>query len=190
MPPVVDLPRRALGSAGGGASTERETIFLPRTIVKPRVRFSSWTTVCDEEPAAPGAAGLLCFLILRNSSVSARTRFMCCQTKVNTQDAKFAEDRDRAHLVEGQHLSGHLATILKSDSHPVIDLNQVHQYYSWMRQRSASRKVLCSWENVRNRPGRRGRVSLLMSTLLILNVVCSLGGVEGGNSPSCPVCSP
>lgn len=78
MPPAVDLPRRALGSAGGGDSTESETMFLPRTIVRPRVRFSSCTTVCAEEPAAPGAAGLLCFLIFRNSSVSARTRFMCC----------------------------------------------------------------------------------------------------------------
>lgn len=30
----------------------------------------------------------------------------------------------RAHLVKGQHLSGHLAAIQKSYSHPVVDLKQ------------------------------------------------------------------
>jgi hypothetical protein len=75
-PAPVDLPRRALGSAGGGDSTESETMWAPRTIVRPRVRFSSCSTTAADD--APGAAGLFCLRLLRrNSSVSARTRFMC-----------------------------------------------------------------------------------------------------------------
>jgi len=77
-PGPVAFPRRALGSAGGGDSTERETMCAPRTIVRPKVRFSSCSTVWAADDA-PGAAGLLCLrLTRRNSSVSARTRFMCC----------------------------------------------------------------------------------------------------------------
>lgn len=34
-------PRRAEGSAGGGPSTERETMVTPRRMMRPRVRFSS-----------------------------------------------------------------------------------------------------------------------------------------------------
>lgn len=41
IPPVVDLPSRVLGSAGGGDSTDKETMCAPRTIVRPSVRFSS-----------------------------------------------------------------------------------------------------------------------------------------------------
>lgn len=78
IPAPVVLPRRALGSAGGGDSTDRETMCAPRTIVKPKVRFSSCSMVCAVDVEAPGAAGLFCLrLIRRNSSVSARTRFMC-----------------------------------------------------------------------------------------------------------------
>lgn len=79
IPPVVDLPSRVLGSAGGGDSTDKETMCAPRTIVRPSVRFSSCTTACAAPGAAPGAAGLFCFLMRRNSSVSARTTFMCCE---------------------------------------------------------------------------------------------------------------
>lgn len=118
-PPVVDLPRRALGSAGGGDSTERWTMCIPRTIVRPSVRFSSCTTVCAE-PAAPGAAGLLCFLVLRNSSVSARTRFMCCFPRLAA--VLLRSISACTHLVKGQHLSNHLAAILERHSHPVVDL--------------------------------------------------------------------
>lgn len=78
MPVPAVLPRRALGSAGGGDSTDRETMCDPRTIVRPKVRFSSCSTVWAVDEDAPGAAGLFCLrLIRRNSSVSARTRFMC-----------------------------------------------------------------------------------------------------------------
>lgn len=77
MPPPAVLPRRALGSAGGGDSTDREIMCAPRTIVKPNVRFSSDSTTWADD-AAPGADGLFCLrLVRRNSSVSARTRFMC-----------------------------------------------------------------------------------------------------------------
>lgn len=78
IPPGALFPSRALGSAGGGDSTESEMMWAPRTIVKPNVRFSSVSMVCDEE-LLPGAAGLFCLRFTRrNSSVSARTRFMCC----------------------------------------------------------------------------------------------------------------
>jgi len=78
-PPGALVPSLADGSAGGGPSTEQETICVPRTIVRPKVRFSSDSTRAGV--LAPGAAvaplvGLR--LTRRNSSVSARTRFMCC----------------------------------------------------------------------------------------------------------------
>lgn len=79
MPPDGALvPSRALGSAGGGDSTERDMICAPRTIVSPSVRFSSVSTSGAEE-VLPGAAGVLVALRLTrlNSSVSARTRFIC-----------------------------------------------------------------------------------------------------------------
>ena len=52
----------------------------PRTIVSPSVRFSSDSTRGAELLAAPGAAeAFACLRLTRlNSSVSARTRFMCC----------------------------------------------------------------------------------------------------------------
>jgi hypothetical protein len=72
------VPRRALGSEGGGPSTEQETILVPRRIIRPRVRFSS---MVDDSAAEPGASGADLVgwrrVRLRNSSVSARTRFMC-----------------------------------------------------------------------------------------------------------------
>lgn len=40
-PDVVPAPSRAEGSAGGGPSTERETMVTPRRMIRPRVRFSS-----------------------------------------------------------------------------------------------------------------------------------------------------
>ena len=85
-PPGADVPRRALGSEGGGPSTEQETILVPRRITRPSVRFSS-VTVAAAESGAPGAVALGAFLRrdLRNSSVSARTRFMCWKSrKVST----------------------------------------------------------------------------------------------------------
>ena len=40
-PEVFPAPRRAEGSAGGGPSTESETMVTPRRMIKPSVRFSS-----------------------------------------------------------------------------------------------------------------------------------------------------
>lgn len=51
---------------------------MPRRMTRPRVRFSS-VTAAAAESEAPGALALGAFLRrdLRNSSVSARTRFIC-----------------------------------------------------------------------------------------------------------------
>jgi hypothetical protein len=72
------VPRRALGSEGGGPSTLQETMLVPRRMTRPSVRFSS-ITLDAADSGAPGAEGLGAFLRrdFRNSSVSARTRFMC-----------------------------------------------------------------------------------------------------------------
>lgn len=127
IPPVVDLPSRVLGSAGGGDSTDKETMCAPRTIVKPSVRFSSCTTDCVAPAAAPGAAGLFCFLMRRNSSVSARTTFMCCEDIVSKALVHGVSWLRGSYLVKSQHLPGHLAAIVQSDSHPVVDLESQRQ---------------------------------------------------------------
>lgn len=117
MPPGALLPRRALGSAGGSDSTDKDTICAPRTMVRPNVRFSSVSMVW---PLAPGAAGLFCLrLIRRNSSVSARTRFMCYES---VSVCRRWWDVDRTDLVESKHLSCHLPAIIESDPHPIVDL--------------------------------------------------------------------
>lgn len=122
IPPGALLPRRALGSAGGSDSTERDTICAPRTIVRPSVLFSSVSMVWLAEPLAPGAAGLFCLrLTRRNSSVSARTRFICCTKVSKVQQYRYSSKSD---LVECQHLTRHLAAVVQSHSHPVVDLAQ------------------------------------------------------------------
>lgn len=128
IPPVVDLPSRVLGSAGGGDSTDKETMCAPRTIVRPSVRFSSCTTACAAPGAAPGAAGLFCFLMRRNSSVSARTTFMCYEHTTSSVRGHCESWIRGSYLVKGQHLPGHLAAVVQSDSHPVVDLEKaMHQ---------------------------------------------------------------
>lgn len=169
IPPVVDLPSRVLGSAGGGDSTDKETMCAPRTIVRPSVRFSSCTTDCVAPAAAPGAAGLFCFLMRRNSSVSARTTFMCCGDIVSKGLFHGVSWVGRSYLVEGQHLPGHLAAIVESDSHPVVDLESRHQFLH-CKLGEAGRMVASMVEGhvwvlyVRSRPAISLRVSLLMST--------------------------
>ena len=79
-PPGALVPKRAEGSAGGGPSTEHETICVPRRMARPRVRFSSDSTragVVLELPGADWAPFVALRFTRRNSSVSARTRFMC-----------------------------------------------------------------------------------------------------------------
>lgn len=51
---------------------------------------------------------------------------MCCEDIVS--NAKRYEQAQRVtYLVKGQHLSSHLAAIVQSDSHPVVDLEGRHQ---------------------------------------------------------------
>jgi hypothetical protein len=71
--PPVAAPSRVAGSAGGGPSTETEMTCAPRIMVSPIARRSSVSVTCC---AAPGAA-LPFRRVRRNSSVSARTKFMC-----------------------------------------------------------------------------------------------------------------
>ena len=78
VPPGALVPNLADGSAGGGPSTEQETICVPRTIVRPSVRFSSDSTSTGAVlPGADWAPLVGLRLTRRNSSVSARTIFMC-----------------------------------------------------------------------------------------------------------------
>jgi len=120
-PAPVVLPRRALGSAGGGDSTDSETMWAPRTIVNPSVRFSSCSTTWAAADDAPGADGLFCLrLVRRNSSVSARTRFMCL-SNANICAASQSSSTSETQA-GGTHLTGHLAAIIQGDAHPVVDL--------------------------------------------------------------------
>ena len=77
-PPGALVPSLAAGSEGGGPSTEHETMVAPRTMASPNMRFSSVSTTWPAvlAPGAPPDFALR--LTLRNSSQSARTRFMCC----------------------------------------------------------------------------------------------------------------
>ena len=69
----------AAGSEGGGPSTEHDTTVAPLMMARPSMRFSSVSTTCPA-PLAPGALlDLDLRFTLRNSSQSARTRFMCCE---------------------------------------------------------------------------------------------------------------
>ena len=52
--PGTPVPSRAEGSAAGGASTDKEMIWVPRTMVNPNVRFSSVSTM-GGGGALPGA---------------------------------------------------------------------------------------------------------------------------------------
>jgi hypothetical protein len=72
--PLGAGPRRVAGSAGGGPSTATAMTVAPRMMVRPIERRSSVSVICW---VAPGAAFPTFLLVRRNSSVSARTRFMC-----------------------------------------------------------------------------------------------------------------
>lgn len=119
IPPGALFPSLALGSAGGGDSTEREMMWAPRTMVRPRVRFSSVSTIWEDEP---GADGLLAFRFTRlNSSVSARTRFMC-YSSISFPLSTRRELQTCAYLVESKHLTGHGTPIIEGDAHSPVDL--------------------------------------------------------------------
>ena len=64
---------------GGGPSTVNDTTFSPRKSTSPRVRFS-----CRSSTAKAGVFLATCLLlIVRNSSQSPRTRFMCLSKAMN-----------------------------------------------------------------------------------------------------------
>lgn len=89
-PDVIPAPSRAEGSAGGGPSTDRDTMVTPRRMIRPRVRFSSEVVgaalgalLMGQLPERYPVVGALIhdlvgrLFMRRNSSVSARTIFMC-----------------------------------------------------------------------------------------------------------------
>ena len=116
-PPGADVPNLALGSDGGGPSTLHDTIFVPLNIKRPRVRFfSSASPACAAEPGAAGAEGLFWrFLTLRNSSVSARTRFMCYNSR--RISSLFGDVGGRPDLAEGDTPCRKPASVRSSDGH-------------------------------------------------------------------------
>jgi hypothetical protein len=59
------------------------------------------------------------------------------------------EDADTAYLVKGQHLARHLAAIVESDAHPVVDLESLSAPIPQARCVGAAKGVE---ENVRSRP--------------------------------------
>ena len=64
-----------------------------------------------------------------------------------------------AHLVERQHLSNHLASIIHGHPHPVIDLYTISTC-SLHWGAAASRQSWCKREDVRDRPMDTVEVSL------------------------------
>jgi hypothetical protein len=97
-------------------------MLVPRTMASPSVRFSSASTIGACE--APGAAWAFVALRFtrRNSSVSARTRFMCY-----FQVRCVANSHSDTYLIESKHLPGHLTPVIQSNSHPVVDLVNVRE---------------------------------------------------------------
>lgn len=98
-------------------------MLVPRTMVNPSVRFSSDST--RGAGVLPGACVFATFLFTRrNSSVSARTRFMYCPLSVQGCSCSGT----RPNLVECQHLPSHLPSIIQYDAHTIVDLppDQVH----------------------------------------------------------------
>lgn len=93
---------------------------------------------------------------------------MCCEEIVSK--GPWYELAQRVmYLVKGQHLPGHLAAIIQSDSHPVVDLEDRRQ--SLHCTSGEADRIIASMIGghmwvlyVRNRPAISLRVSLLMST--------------------------
>ena len=145
IPPGVLFPSLALGSAGGGDSAVREMICAPRTMVKPSVLFSSFSTTCPLT-VDPGAAGLFCLrLTRRNSSVSARTMFICCGQSLADIHG-YVTWEERAYFIECQHLTGHLTSIVHDETHAPVDL------YLLLATGRILAKSLLDRVDVRNRP--------------------------------------
>ena len=119
--PGALVPSLAAGSEGGGPSTEHETTVAPRMIASPSMRFSSVSMTCPAWPAPGAPLVLLLRLTLRNSSQSARTRFMCYYVLA---DSTGEHSREKQYLIKCQHLSNKLSSIVHGGSHSVVDLAQ------------------------------------------------------------------
>ena len=86
-PSIVAADTRDLASntGGGPASTEKDTRFSPRRIIRPTLRFivslDDWLPAFPWPLSAPSTRAffrrLACRRLVRNSSQSASTRFMC-----------------------------------------------------------------------------------------------------------------
>jgi hypothetical protein len=102
-------------------------------MVRPRVRFSSCSIVWLVDEDAPGAEGLFCFFLMRrNSSVSARTKFICCARVSSGLNVHQLPAAFHTYLVKGEQLASHLTAIMESNSHPVVDLTPVS--HCWLSE--------------------------------------------------------
>lgn len=118
-------------------------------MVRPRVLFSSVSTTWDD---APGAVDLAFLFTRLNSSVSARTRFMCCHT---VSLCVFAEQGrlSSVYLIKCKHLAGHGTSVVQGDAHTPVDLDMISQSGLVMEEiLTASRHRGSREEHVHNRP--------------------------------------
>lgn len=51
---------------------------------------------------------------------------MCCESNIS-KVSRYELAQRVTYLIKSQHLPGHLAAIVQSDSHPVVDLEGRHQ---------------------------------------------------------------
>jgi hypothetical protein len=124
-----------------------------------------------------GCAGRIPALVLRrvrrNSSVSARTRFMCCG--VVSRGRCVRGGAKGAYLIEGEHLPNHLPVVLKCHPHAVVDL----------------RTVSLRWGRAGERALTRFCCSTARQSVCSMRVVFSDGrlvrAIRHRDLPSCPV---
>lgn len=94
---------------------------------------------------------------------------MCCEDIISKALVHGVSWLGGSYLVKSQHLPGHLAAIVQSDSHPVVDLESQRQSLH-RKLAEAGRMIAAVIEGhiwvlyVRSRPAISLRVSLLMST--------------------------
>ncbi len=121
-PPGALLPRRAEGSCAGGDRGWTVTTCMPRMMVRPSVRFSSFSVITSSSSSVWGCVRLR---MRRNSSVSASTTFMCCApvSQERAQSTTRGKEMEPAHLVKGQHLTLHGSGIKHGNLHPPVDLS-------------------------------------------------------------------
>jgi len=75
------------------------------------------------EPGAVEAPLVGLRLTRRNSSVSAKTRFICYQLGVSQSSDVGIEPMDcETYFIESEHLTGHLPAVVEGYSHAIVDL--------------------------------------------------------------------